>query len=93
MPIHQYIIEQRLTQAAQLLLEGDRNVSEIAAIVGYGKPSNLAAAFKSDMVWHQRTTVKADLIPIKVASDCFWVKTGRFWVGFDNLNWYNLRCG
>ena len=24
----------------------DRNVSEIAAIVGYGKPSNLAAAFK-----------------------------------------------
>jgi len=27
-------------------LEGDRNVSEIAAIVGYGKPSNLAAAFK-----------------------------------------------
>ena len=45
MPIHQYIIEQRLTQAAQLLLEGDRNVSEIAAIVGYGKPSNLAAAF------------------------------------------------
>ena len=34
MPIHQYIIEQRLTQAAQLLLEGDRNVSEIAAIVG-----------------------------------------------------------
>ena len=46
MPIHQYIIEQRLTQAAQLLLEGDRNVSEIAAIVGYGKPSNLAAAFK-----------------------------------------------
>lgn len=44
--IHQYIIEQRLTQAAQLLLEGDRNVSEIAAIVGYGKPSNLAAAFK-----------------------------------------------
>lgn len=65
MPIHQYIIEQRLTQAAQLLLEGDRNVSEIAAIVGYGKPSNLAAAFKSDMVWRQRTTVKADLIPIK----------------------------
>ena len=46
MPIHQYVIEQRLTQAAQLLLEGDRNVSEIAAIVGYGKPSNLAAAFK-----------------------------------------------
>ena len=46
MPIHQYIIEQRLTQAAQLLLEGDWNVNEIAAIVGYGKPSNFAAAFK-----------------------------------------------
>lgn len=46
MSIHQYIIEQRLAQAAQLLLEGDWNVSEIAAIVGYGKPSNFAAAFK-----------------------------------------------
>ena len=46
MPIHQYIIEQRLAQAAQLLLEGDWNVSEIAAIVGYGKASNFAAAFK-----------------------------------------------
>ena len=46
MPIHQYIIEQRLTQAAQLLLEGDWNVSEVATIVGYGKASNFAAAFK-----------------------------------------------
>ncbi|OUO77548.1 AraC family transcriptional regulator [Blautia sp. An249] len=46
MPIHQYVIEQRLVQAAQLLLEGDWNVSEVAAIVGYGKPSNFAAAFK-----------------------------------------------
>ena len=46
MPIHQYIIEQRLIQAAQLLLEGEWNVSEVAAIVGYGKPSNFAAAFK-----------------------------------------------
>ncbi len=45
-PIHQYVIEQRLIQAAQLLLEGEWNVSEIAAIVGYGKPSNFAAAFK-----------------------------------------------
>ena len=44
--IHQYIIDQRLAQAAQLLLDGDRNVSEIASIVGYGKPSNFAAAFK-----------------------------------------------
>lgn len=46
MSIHQYIIEQRLALGAQLLLEGDWNVSEIAAIVGYGKPSNFAAAFK-----------------------------------------------
>ena len=46
MPIHQYIIEQRLIQAAQLLLDGDWNVGEVAAIVGYGKPSNFAAAFK-----------------------------------------------
>ncbi len=46
MPIHQYVIEQRLTQAAQLLLEEDWNVSEVAAIVGYGKASNFAAAFK-----------------------------------------------
>lgn len=46
MPIHQYIIEQRLVQAAQLLLESDWNVGEVAAIVGYGKPSNFAAAFK-----------------------------------------------
>lgn len=35
MPIHQYVIEQRLTQAAQLLLDGDWNVGEVAAIVGY----------------------------------------------------------
>lgn len=46
MPIHQYVIEQRLIQAAQLLLDGDWNVGEVAAIVGYGKPSNFAAAFK-----------------------------------------------
>lgn len=46
MPIHQYVIEQRLTQGAQLLLEGDLNVSEVAGIVGYGKTSNFAAAFK-----------------------------------------------
>ena len=44
--IHQYVIEQRLVQAAQLLLEGDWNVTEVASIVGYGKPSNFAAAFK-----------------------------------------------
>ena len=46
MSIHQYIIDQRLIQAARLLLDGDWNVSEIATMVGYGKPSNFAAAFK-----------------------------------------------
>ncbi|MFR8542864.1 MAG: helix-turn-helix domain-containing protein [Enterocloster sp.] len=49
MPIHQYIIEQRLTQAAQLLLEGDWNASEVATIVGYGKASNLRLPSKRDM--------------------------------------------
>ena len=44
--IHQYIIEQRLTKAAQLLIEYDCNVGEIATIVGYNKPSNFSAAFK-----------------------------------------------
>ena len=81
MPIHQYIIEQRLLQAAQLLLESDWNVSEIAAIVGYGKPSNFAAAFKKNMVLHRRITQKAGLIIPKVNPDCFWVEMGRFWVG------------
>lgn len=27
-------------------MDGDWNVGEVAAIVGYGKPSNFAAAFK-----------------------------------------------
>ncbi|MDO4296156.1 MAG: AraC family transcriptional regulator [bacterium] len=44
--IHQYIIEQRLKQASQLLLDGEWTVSEIATRVGYGKPSNFSAAFK-----------------------------------------------
>ncbi len=45
-PIHTYIIEQRLIRGAQLLLEGNLNVSEVATIVGYTKPSNFSAAFK-----------------------------------------------
>ena len=50
MPIHQYIIEQRLTQAAQLLLEGTENVSEIAAIVGYGKAQQSCRRFQK-AIW------------------------------------------
>ena len=44
--VHAYIIEQRLEKAAVLLLESDLNVSQVAALVGYSKPSNFAAAFK-----------------------------------------------
>ena len=79
MPIHQYIIEQRLAQAAQLLLEGDWNVSEIAAIVGYGKPSNFAAAFKKNMELHQRITVEVTLTKRK---NRYSTVFGSKWVGF-----------
>ncbi len=46
MPIHTYIIDQRLTRGAQLLIESNLNISEIAAMIGYSKPSNFSAAFK-----------------------------------------------
>ena len=43
-----FAIEKNKSFAEQLMeiVEGDWNVSEVAAIVGYGKPSNFAAAFK-----------------------------------------------
>ena len=44
--VHAYIIDQRLEKAASLLLESSLNVSQVAALVGYSKPSNFAAAFK-----------------------------------------------
>lgn len=44
--VHAYVIEQRLEKAAGLLLESDLNISQIAALVGYSKASNFAAAFK-----------------------------------------------
>lgn len=44
--VHAYIIERRLEKAAGLLLESDLNVSQVAALVGYSKPSNFSAAFK-----------------------------------------------
>ena len=81
MPIHQYVIEQRLAQAAQLLLEGDWNVSEVAAIVGYGKASNFAAAFKKRYGVAPKIIGEAGSITQKIKSDRFWVKMGRFWVG------------
>jgi AraC-like DNA-binding protein len=46
MPIHAYIINQRLEIAARLLLEGDLDIGRIAALVGYTKPSNFSDAFK-----------------------------------------------
>lgn len=44
--VHAYIIDQRLEKAASLLLESNLNVSQVAVLVGYSKPSNFAAAFK-----------------------------------------------
>lgn len=86
MPIHQYIIEQRLAQAAQLLLEGNWNVSEVATIVGYGKASNFAAAFKKRYGVAPKNYRESRFDSTKKKPDCFWVKTGRFWVGlvYDN---------
>lgn len=46
MSVHAYIIDQRLEKAAGLLLESNLNVSQVATLVGYSKPSNFAAAFK-----------------------------------------------
>lgn len=44
--VHAYIIDQRLEKAAGMLLGSSLNVSQIANLVGYSKPSNFAAAFK-----------------------------------------------
>lgn len=44
--VHAYVIDQRLEKAAGLLLESSLNVSQVASLVGYSKPSNFAAAFK-----------------------------------------------
>ena len=46
MSVHAYVIDQRLEKAAGLLLESNLNVSQVATLVGYSKPSNFAAAFK-----------------------------------------------
>ncbi len=44
--VHAYIIDRRLEKAAGMLLESELNISQIAMLVGYSKPSNFAAAFK-----------------------------------------------
>src|SRR5699024_7710111 len=39
-PVHSYIINQRLERAAQLLIETEMTVGQVAILVGYSKPSN-----------------------------------------------------
>jgi AraC-like DNA-binding protein len=41
-----YLAEQRLAQAEQLLRQGDRTVTEVATMVGYGNMGHFATAFK-----------------------------------------------
>lgn len=45
MPVHRYIIDQRLIKAAQLLVETEMTIAQIAMSVGYSKASNFSAAF------------------------------------------------
>ena len=71
--VHAYIIDQRLEKAASLLLESNLNVSQVAAFVGYSKPSNFAAAFKK----------KYGVIPKNYKDgkyDWLKLKKYRFWV-------------
>lgn len=46
MPLHAYIIEKRLENAALLLTEGRMNVSQAASACGYSNMSHFSAAFK-----------------------------------------------
>lgn len=45
-PIHTYIIEQRLEKSLTLFEKGDFTISQIASLVGYNKTSNFTAAFR-----------------------------------------------
>ncbi|MFT3982869.1 MAG: AraC family transcriptional regulator [Lachnospiraceae bacterium] len=47
MPIHSYIIDQRLEKAAELLVATDLPINHIALSVGYTKSSNFASAFRN----------------------------------------------
>ena len=45
-PLHAYVIECRLCESARLLAQQNLTVGEVAALVGYSKPSQFSAAFK-----------------------------------------------
>lgn len=45
-PVHSYIVEKRLENAAYMLIKTDMSIGEIAFKSGYSKPSNFSAAFK-----------------------------------------------
>ena len=47
MTIHQYIREQRLTEAASLLIKSDCTISDIAAAYGYEYQQSFQLAFKN----------------------------------------------
>lgn len=46
MPVHTYVIDQRLEKSAKLLLKGQNTIGEIASIVGYSNLGHFSAAFK-----------------------------------------------
>ena len=65
-----------------MLWEGDWNVSEIDAIVGYGKPSKFAAAYKKKYGVGPKDYRGSYFDDTKKSAfNRFWVKMGRFWVG------------
>ena len=49
MPPYSYLRAYRMERAAEMLLQGELPVSDIAATVGYGSPSKFTAAFKALM--------------------------------------------
>lgn len=44
--VFQYLLQQRMCKAKELLLESDHNISEISDIVGYKNPTHFTFAFK-----------------------------------------------
>lgn len=46
MTAYQFVIERRMERAAELLLTGTHNISEVAYMVGYEYPANFTYAFK-----------------------------------------------
>lgn len=45
-PVHQYVIERRVKRAAQLIEEGGRSVSDVAAATGFAHQSHLARCMR-----------------------------------------------